>query len=181
MYGLVNKAIVNLIKQEFGENVWEQIRQKTNTPNSFLTNEPYDDSITYSLVAATSEILKIPPDKILFQFGLYWVNVTSKEEYPELMEACGSNLKEFFLNLPNFHTRVSLLYPNLSPPEFNVVVNEDNSILLHYYSDRPGLKNFVLGLIHGLAQFYKTEIKVEEQLSRDNGDDHESFKIIWLS
>ena len=62
MYGLVNKAIVNLIKQEFGENVWEQIRQNQ-YPNSFLTNEPYDDSITYSLVAATSEILKIPPDK----------------------------------------------------------------------------------------------------------------------
>jgi hypothetical protein len=40
MYGLVNKAIVNLIKQEFGENVWEQIRQKTNTPKSFLTR-PY--------------------------------------------------------------------------------------------------------------------------------------------
>jgi len=181
MYGLVNKSIVNLIKEEFGLDAWKSIQKKSEiSQETFLANEGYDDSVTYSIVMAASEILKLPVSKILFRFGNYWVNVTAKKEYPDIMESGGDNLRDFFKNLPNFHTRVALIYPNLSPPEFNVSDEEEKSIILHYHSDRPGLKDFVVGLIYGLGEYYNTKINVEEIMSREKGDGHESFRITWI-
>lgn len=95
------------------------------------------------------------------------------------MEAGGNNLKEFLINLPNFHNRIMLIYPNLTPPEFRVSHLTDNSIHVHYFSQRQGLKEFVRGLLQGLCKLYQTAVAVELLQCRDDGADHEIFKVAW--
>jgi hypothetical protein len=77
------------------------------------------------------------------------------------MEAGGSNLKEFLLNLPEFHNRIILMYPRLTPPEFRVSHIEEQSVHLHYYSKRTGLKDFVRGLLLGLGKMYNTPVTID--------------------
>ncbi len=180
MYGIVNKAIEDLVITNFGENNWQRIREQSGVDvEFFISNEPYDDAITYQLAQGVAEVMKMPLGKVLEAFGEWWVLKTSKEKYGGLMQAGGHSLKEFLRNLPVFHNRVMLIYPKLTPPEFRVSDETENSILVHYYSKREGLQDFVRGLMIGLGKMYDTPVDVELIQSREDGSDHEIFKVSW--
>ena len=180
MYGIVNQAIEDLIKENFGEEKWDKIKDRSGLDvDFFISNEPYDDSITFKLATAASEELGISVDEVLNAFGEWWILKTGKEKYGGLMEAGGNNLKEFLYNLPIFHNRIMLIYPKLTPPEFKVSNREENSIHIHYYSMREGLLEFVRGLLSGLGKMYNTPVQIELLESREAGNDHEVFKVSW--
>ncbi len=117
--------------------------------------------------------------EVLQAFGEWWVLQTGKERYGGLMQAGGNNLKNFLINLPNFHSRIMLIYPRLTPPEFRTSNSEEKSIHIHYYSKREGLQEFVRGLISGLGKMYDTPVMIELLESRVSGGDHEVFKVSW--
>ncbi|MBL7815568.1 MAG: heme NO-binding domain-containing protein [Saprospiraceae bacterium] len=180
MYGIVNKAIEELVTENFGAKAWEDVKKESGIDiDYFLSNEPYDDAITYQLAIAASKTLDMPLDNVLIAFGEFWVLNTGKKKYGALMQAGGSNLKEFLINLPNFHARVSLIYPKLAPPEFKVTDIEENGLHLHYFSHRPGLKEFVRGLIQGLGKMYEVAVNIDILQSRDEGSTHEVYAISW--
>lgn len=180
MYGIVNKAIQDLITTNFGNEKWELIKEKSKVDvDFFLSNEPYDDDITFKLALAASEILHISVSEVLNAFGEWWILKTGKEKYGGLMEAGGNNLKEFLINLPLFHNRIMLMYPKLTPPEFKVSNLKDNSINIHYLSKREGLQEFVRGLLVGLSKMYAVESNIELLQSRDDGNSHEIFMVSW--
>ena len=180
MYGIVNKAIQDLITDNFGADKWEAIKEKSDIDvDFFLSNEPYDDAITYKLAIATSDVLGITVGQVLNALGEWWILKTGKEKYAGLMEAGGNNLKEFLVNLPLFHNRIMLMYPKLTPPEFKVSNLEENSIHVHYHSKREGLQEFVRGLMTGLGKMYNVDATVELIQSRDDGNSHEIFKVSW--
>ena len=180
MYGIVNKAIEDLVKTNFGEEKWEAVKQRSGVDvDFFISNEPYDDDITYKLAGAVSEEMQITVGQVLGAFGEWWILKTGKEKYGGLMEAGGNNLREFLVNLPVFHNRIMLMYPKLTPPEFKVSHIEENSIRVHYFSKRLGLQEFVRGLLSGLAKMYSVEVIIELLQSRDEGSNHEIFKVSW--
>ena len=157
MYGIVNKAIEELVVANFGEDKWDAIKLRSGIDiDYFISSEPYDDAITFQLAIAVSQ-----------------------EKYGGLMEAGGDNLKQFLINLPLFHNRVMLIYPKLTPPEFKVTNVTENSINLHYLSKREGLQDFVRGLIQGLGIMYSTPVTINLIQTRDEGSSHEVFNIIW--
>lgn len=180
MYGIVNKAIQDLVTGHYGAETWEAVKEKSGIDvDFFLSNEPYDDDITYKLAGAAAEVVGISVGQVLNAFGEWWVLKTGKEKYGGLMEAGGNNLREFLLNLPLFHNRIMLMYPKLTPPEFKVSHVESNSIRIHYHSKREGLQEFVRGLLSGLGKMYHTETRIELIQSRDDGHTHEIFNVSW--
>jgi hypothetical protein len=181
MYGIVNKAIVDLVIANYGQEKWDEIFLKSGIEDDFfISNEPYDDAITYQLAITTAEVLNTTVGEVLTSFGEWWVIKTTKEKYPGLMESGGDNLKEFLLNLPEFHNRVMLIYPKLTPPEFKVSDVTENGLNLHYFSKREGLQEFVRGLIQGLGKMFNTAIHIELLQSRNEGSSHEIFRITYL-
>ena len=180
MYGIINKSIEELVIENFGEEKWELIKIRSGIEvDYFISNEPYDDAITYSLAGAISEEMNVPLDQVLFLFGEWWIIRTTNEKYGSLMKAGGSNLKMFLTNLPQFHNHIMLLYPKLTPPEFKVSDIEENSIHIHYFSKREGLKDFVHGLLSGLGKMFQTQVEIILIESRDGGSNHEVFKVSW--
>lgn len=180
MYGIVNNAIEDLVRENFGDENWETVLKKSNIGvDYFLNSQSYDDAVTYALAEAVSEVNKIPIGDVFLAFGEWWVLRTSQERYGQLMAEGGSNLKEFLLNLPNFHNRLTLLYPNLTPPEFKVSNVKMHSLYLHYYSNRIGLQEFVRGLIYGLGKLYNVPVNVTLTSGRNEGHNHEIFMINW--
>ena len=180
MYGIINKSIEELVVEKFGEEKWELIKTRSGIEvDYFISNEPYDDKITYLLAGAISEEMNVPLDQVLFLFGEWWILKTSIEKYGSLMKAGGSNLKMFLSNLPQFHNHIMLMYPKLTPPEFKVSGIEENSINIHYFSKREGLKDFVHGLLSGLGKLHETDVDITLLESRDAGDNHEVFKVSW--
>jgi hypothetical protein len=180
MYGIVNKAIEDLVKTNFGEEKWNLIREKSGIEHDFfISDEAYDDDVTFKLAIAVSEEMNMTISEVLIAFGEWWVIKTTKDKYSGLMESGGSNLKDFLKNLPLFHNRVMLIYPKLTPPEFKVTDIQENSLHLHYFSKREGLQEFVRGLIQGLSIMFETKASIELLQTREKGDTHEIFKISW--
>ncbi len=180
MYGIVNKAIEDLVIANFGEEKWEAIKDRSGIDiDFFISSEPYDDDVTFKLAIAVSQEMHMTVEEVLIAFGEWWVIKTTSEKYTGLMQSGGNNLKEFLLNLPNFHNRVMLIYPKLTPPEFKVSDETENSIQLHYFSKRQGLQEFVRGLIQGLGKMYNTPVVIKLMQTRNEGSSHEIFKISW--
>ena len=180
MYGMVNKAVEDMVCMHHGEAVWEQIKAKAGVEaDVFFGNEPYPDEITYRLVAAGSEVLKLPPEQILEAFGEHWVLHTAQDGYGGLMRAAGKSVPEFLANLPNFHTRVSMIFPKLQPPRFKTSEITARSLKLHYVTHRPGLTPFVVGLLQGLGKMFKTPLKVRLAEAKAQGADHDVFLVEW--
>ena len=180
MYGLVNKSLEELLTEQYGEDAWEAIKEKSGVDvDFFLSNESYEDEITYKLVGAATNVLGLSVKEVLNALGEYWILRTGKEKYGGLMEAGGATLEEFLLNLPVFHNRVMLIYPKLTPPEFRISDVTERSIQVHYFSKRVGLQELVRGLLQGLAKMYNSPAVIELLQSRDDGSDHEIFKVSW--
>jgi len=180
MYGIVNKSIEELIINHYGQQDWDAIRKKSGiTVDFFLTNEAYDDSITYQLAMSAAEHLQITVSDVLVLFGEWWILHTCNLKYGAMMASGGSNLKEFLLHLPRFHDRAQLMYPKLAPPEFKVEEIRPGTMHVHYISHRPGLQEFVRGLLQGLAKLYETQVEIQLLTGRSQGSSHEIFEIIW--
>jgi len=180
MYGIVNKAIGELITANYGAKTWTAVLERSGIENDFfISNEAYDDSITYDLAQAVSDEINISLSEVLIAFGRWWVIATTKEKYGALMASGGSNLRDFLINLPVFHNRVMFIYPKLTPPEFKVKDITENSLTLHYISKRQGLQEFVRGLLEGLSIMFDTPATIELVQSRNEGAAFEIFKISW--
>jgi Haem-NO-binding len=180
MYGMVNKAVEDLVVKNFGAEKWVAIKEKAGADvDVFLSNEGYPDKLTYDLVGAASEVLGIPARDILIAFGEHWILHTARDGYGSMMEANGRSLPEFLQNLPSFHTRVAMIFPDLQPPRFSCSDVTENSLMLHYHSHRPGLSDFVVGLLQGLGKMFNTPAVVEITERKDDGADHDVFLVRW--
>ncbi|QLE48986.1 heme NO-binding protein [Nostoc sp. C057] len=179
MYGLVNKAIQDMICKYHGEDTWETIKQKAALEDIdfFIGMDGYPDDVTYCLVEAACEVLSIPAHEILKAFGEYWLTYTAEEGYGELLASAGNSLPQFIDNLDNLHARVGLSFSELRPPSFECEHNSDKSMDLHYQSTRQGLSPMVIGLLHGLAKRFDTKVDVTQISFREQGDPHDIFSI----
>jgi hypothetical protein len=180
MYGMVNKAIEQMVCASHGESVWEAIKAKAEvTVDVFISNEPYDDAITLRLVGAASEILGLPAETVLKAFGRFWVLETAQKSYGPLMQSSGRNLAEFLVNLDHLHTRVQLVFPKLLPPRIECHDVTATTLQLRYFSHRPGLAPFVVGLVEGLGEMFATPAQVEQVGWKGRGLDHDAFLVRW--
>lgn len=51
-------------------------------------------------------------------------------------------------NLDALHDHLGTLYPGMRAPSFRCTERpEDKALLLHYYSERPGLEYIVIGIV----------------------------------
>ncbi len=178
MYGLVNRALEEMIRTGYGGDAWDAIKARAGVDiDVFIRMEPYPDEVTFRLVGAACEILNITPDDALKAFGEYWVLYTGSDGYGEFLDSAGSSVFEFLGNLNDLHSRVGVLYENLSPPSFECSDVTADSLVLHYYSKRNGLAPMIIGLVTGLGKRFDTPVAVRPLTEKSRGDDHDSFAV----
>ena len=82
MYGIVNKAIQDLITDNFGSDKWEAVKDKSGIDvDYFLSSAPYDDDITHKIAGAASEVLVLTVGQVLNAFGEWWTLKAGIAEY----------------------------------------------------------------------------------------------------
>ncbi|WAS94279.1 heme NO-binding domain-containing protein [Nannocystis punicea] len=170
MYGLVNKAVEDLVCSHYGEHTWAQIQARAGVQApGFVSMETYPDELTYKLVDAASEVLGAPIDVVLEAVGEHWILFTARHGYGELLPMFGATLREFVANLDNMHARVGLSFAKLRPPSFVVREAGPQALELEYHSSREGLAPMVVGLLKGLARTFAEDIAVEHVHGRERG------------
>lgn len=180
MYGLINKAIKDLVIDKFGRTTWEDIAKAAGIlDDDFETLTSYPDQLTFSLVQKASERVNLPSEKILRTFGHYWVIFTAQEGYGEIMELFGKDFLSCMKNLNRMHAHMGVMMPDLQPPRFLVEEIDSSHIRIHYYSQREGLAPMVIGLLEGLAIKFNNKIEIEH-LPINDLRDHDEFIIKFL-
>jgi hypothetical protein len=180
MYGMINKAIHDLVTSKFGEAKWEEICRKAGVGDAaFVSMVKYPDETTYKLVGAASEALNTPAEQILEAFGEYWTVYSAEAGFGHMLDFAGDNLVDFLRNLDNMHTRIKLTFTELEPPSFKVSDITDGSLRLHYYSKRPGLAPLVIGMVKGLGKRFSTPVQTRLDRSRADGHDHDEFVVLY--
>jgi len=178
MYGLVNKAVRDLVVSRWDEATWERIRQRAGVAElSFVAMRPYPDQITYDLVAAASAELNVPSSTVLEVFGEYWMSFTAREGYGVLLELMGGTYQEFLSNLNHMHARLRTTFPSLKPPRIEISERIGDTMRVDYFSTRQGLTSFVVGLLRGLGAVYRVTAEVTVEHSCADGHDHDVFRV----
>jgi hypothetical protein len=162
MYGMINKAIKGLVLDNYNEEIWRSICEKSEFYDyEFAGIKSYPDSLTYKLVESASEILSIKQPLLLEMFGEYWITYTAEKGYGNLMQITGGNFLEFVENLNMLHERLANIMPELKPPIFTSKSLSDTHIELYYKSEREGFTHMVLGLIKGLGKKFNHIINIK--------------------
>ncbi|KAF4526021.1 hypothetical protein B566_EDAN000814 [Ephemera danica] len=181
MYGFVNYALELLVIKTFGEETWERIKKEADVTieGQFLVRQIYDDDVTYNIVGAAVKLLQIPADTILELFGKMFFEFCQDAGYDKILQVLGATPRDFLQNLDALHDHLGTLYPGMRAPSFRCTERpEDGALVLHYYSDRPGLEHIVIGIVKEVAkQLHDTEVEVSILQAREEGGDHVQFLI----
>lgn len=180
MYGLVNKAIKDLVVTKFGEEKWNEICDLSDfVEGDFIALQTYPDDLTYTLVKNASQVLKSDSSLVLEAFGEYWILYTADEGYNDLMEITGNSFPEFLENLDMLHYRMANIMPKLEPPKFTVTNLKDNSLELEYRSERQGFVPMLFGLIRGLGKRFALDVKITVLQEKNDKNDCTILLITW--
>ncbi len=172
MYGLVNRAIEQLVTTTKDHDAWQRICDRAMVENNgFVSMRPYHDDMTYRLVSAASEELGLSPAQVLEAFGEYWILYTAEEGYGEVLRSAGDHLRGFLNNLNDMHGRVESVFPHMRLPQFRVEDIAPGEYRVYYASERHGLAPMVRGLITGLAKRFGQQVEVQHSVER--GGEHE--------
>lgn len=180
MYGLVNKAIKDLVIQVAGVDKWQEIARLSDFPDQdFIAMSPYPDALTYSLVGNASKVLGIDANILLEKFGEHWILYTASEGFGNLLNLSGNNLADFLGNMDMLHNQLTGIMPNLSPPKFTTRNVTDNSLELEYWSHREGMVPMLIGLLRGLGTRFGQPCTVEHIKQRVSNEDCHVFRVTW--
>jgi hypothetical protein len=180
MYGLVNKAIKDLVTTNFGEDKWKEIcRLADHVEEDFIGMNPYPDKLTFDLVTHASTVLNMSPGSILEAFGEYWILYTADEGYGDLMNLTGSTFVEFLSNLDMLHYRINNIMPELQAPQFSTRNETENSVELEYRSHREGMIPMLYGLIKGLGKRFEITVSIDHIEHKSATSDCHVFLIKW--
>lgn len=180
MYGLVNKAIRDLVVENYGQEKWSEICVLSDFPDEeFVAMSPYPDALTYTLIGNASRVLGADANVLLEKFGEYWIMYTASEGYGELMNLSGRSLPEFLANMDMLHNRIAGIMPELQPPKFVTRNIGDCSLELEYHTHRPGLVPMMFGMLRGLGKRFNLDCKVEHIQVKSAESECDVFLVSW--
>lgn len=178
MYGIVNKAIEDLVVQKGGPELWTAVCAEAGIdPLTFVAQEIYPDAVTYDLVGAVSKVTGIPTHDILVSFGQHWSQYTGNQGYGQMFKMLGSDLVTFLRNLPRLHDHVAFIFPDLKMPRFETEILDERHVRVWYRSDREGLSPMTFGLLQGMGTVYKTNIRVTQEAEKGPDSDAAIFLV----
>ncbi len=180
MYGLVNKAIKDLVVSNYGNEKWKEICKLSDfKEEDFVRMSSYPDKLTYDLVKNASIVLKADSNIILEAFGEYWILYTAEEGYGDLLNMAGNSFPEFLDNLDMLHFRINNIMPDLRAPQFTTRNSQEKSIELEYRSHRNGFIPMLYGLIKGLGKRFDLNVSITQIQEKNENNDCHVFKITW--
>jgi guanylate cyclase soluble subunit beta len=175
MYGLIHRYLKDHIIASAGDDVWAAIAAELQiSPLELISQEIYDDALTFELVTVASRRLGWDVADCLARFGRFWVSRVSKDSYRAIIDFTGRDLATFIRNLDRMHHSVVTAMAKAKVPSFGLLEDEPDQLLVEYRSERSGLEPFVLGLLEGLLDHFGLDGSVRQL---EAGDHPPQFRI----
>lgn len=101
-------------------------------------------------------------------FGKTFFEFCQDSGYDKILQVLGATPRDFLQNLDALHDHLGTLYPGMRAPSFRCT-ETDGQLVLHYYSERPGLEHIVIGIVKAVASKLHG-VDVEIKIIRRKGD-----------
>ena len=168
MKGVIFNLFENVVTQEFGEDTWDTLLDRTDVSGAYTSVGSYPHEELIALVGAASEMTGRSADDLVRWFGRSAMPLLY-ERYPEFFDG-HTQTQSFLLTLNDvIHPEVRKLFPGAYAPTFDVSTDEDHAVSLSYESHR-GLCMFAEGLIEGAALHFGEVAHVEQPECAQRGD-----------
>lgn len=178
MYGLLNRAIKDLVESSFGQPAWEQVVAKVGpSALDFIAMKMYPDELTYELVQAVSEVSGLSQNAVMDAFGEHWISYTGHVGHGDLIAIMGDDVITFLRNLDSMHIRIMSMFPELEPPKFVVQDLGGGIYEMDYYSHRPALWPVVIGMVRGLGKLLSQEVSIRLTQAKTEPVGYDRFEI----
>ncbi|XP_066287810.1 guanylate cyclase soluble subunit beta-1-like [Branchiostoma lanceolatum] len=164
-YGFIHCVLGDLVVRGFGESTWQRIVKNSGIElggGTFLMHKVYSDDDTWRLLNAISEQLELSREAVLESMGEHFVRYCIENGFGSLLRVLGGSLKDLLCNLDSLHEHLASTYPGIRSPSFCCTEGPDDTLFLHYYSERSGLYPIVKGLVRMIAkEFFSVSVAVE--------------------
>ncbi|MBB1489198.1 heme NO-binding domain-containing protein [Oceanospirillum sediminis] len=163
MLGIVFTEFAEMVETAFSEDVLDDVLDAPglSTEGAFTSVGYYNHKDMIIMVTALSEVTGVPVDDLVTAFGKHLFSKLIAK-YPTLV-APHSDLLSFLEVVDGVvHEEVMKLYPRAELPVFQTERKSEHNLLMRYQSKRP-FSRLALGLIHGAAEHFDTNIDVSFQ------------------
>ncbi|XP_046649708.1 soluble guanylate cyclase 88E-like isoform X2 [Daphnia pulicaria] len=173
MYGLLLESLACYIKENYGEEKWEEIRRAAAVEQtSFSTHQVYPENLIPRLSAKAIELLQVPEHEFMALMGEYFVDFVGQYGYDRVLSVLGRHMRDFLNGLDNLHEYLKFSYPRMRAPSFFCENETSTGLTLHYRSKRRGFVHYTMGQIKQVGkEIYKLDdvdiTIIKEEMSFD--------------
>jgi hypothetical protein len=170
MKGIVFNLLEEVVRREYGEDVWDQLLDAATLDGSYTSLGSYPDGHMLQLVAAASAALGVPPGDVVRWFGRKALPLLA-ERYPQFFQEHTST-RSFLLTLNHIiHPEVRKIYPGADVPVFDFDPSPgEDGLLMGYHSARR-LCALAEGFIEGAAAHFGETVELHQPTCMLRGDE----------
>ena len=177
MKGIVFNLLQESIEKLFGEEAWDSLLDASGLSGAYTSLGSYPDQELFTLVEATSVLVKKDQAEILRCFGRTAMPML-QTRYPEFFTMHRS-ARSFILSVNDIiHPEVRKLYAGASCPHFHFDEDTEGRLLLGYRSPRQ-LCQLAHGFIEGSLDYFGEQATIEHLLCMHRGDGICRMSIDW--
>ncbi|WP_299005295.1 heme NO-binding domain-containing protein [uncultured Shewanella sp.] len=177
MTGIIFIELINVIKSNFGLELFEAMKEEANEDGQFVKTGSYSHHRLFNMINSLSRLTRISSQDLLELIGQQ-VFLPLLTSLPIKIGSI-SNTIDFVIHVETYiHHEAQKLYPNSTMPTFNFIFISENQLIMDYHSPRC-MGYICFGLLKGCAQYFEEKIKITLQLMDDSGS-HVRFNLTKL-
>lgn len=162
MHGLINKAVQRFVVDTYDQQVWLAVTRRAGLASSeFEAMLPYEDRVTYDLIAAISEELDLAPKVVLEDIGTYLVTHPNLEPLRRLLRFCGVSFVAFLHSLDDVQARARLAVADLELPSIELHEHAYGRFCLRCRYPHSGFGYVLMGILRTMADDYGALVVLE--------------------
>lgn len=160
MKGTIVKCLEEVIKRGHDEEKWEEILEASGIDpfQVFGVMDDVPDEAIVGVIGKAAEVLSVPIEKVMEDFGIHWSNVYAPRVYEVYFEKA-TNTRQMLLAMAGVHEQVTRRMDNARPPRFHYEEQGSDVLVMKYDSPR-GLVALMPGLVKGLAVYFEEDVEV---------------------
>lgn len=169
MKGIVFTEFLEMVEDKFGLETVDFIIENSElaSKGAYTSIGTYNFVEMLELVGQLSKKTGIPPEKLVYEYGLYFFSYLEKT-YPNIFEQYSSPI-EFLSSVEgHIHVQVRKIYPDAELPTFEVNTEKEGRMEMTYYSSRS-LYKFAQGLIEKTFAHYHQKCEVKLFMLKEDG------------
>ena len=180
MYGFITSATLEWVQSlPNGEELLQQLYDELGEDPKNNFYQKYSDEYTQKVVAAAGKVTGRTAEQVIAGMGDIQINNFAAQGYTPLVQALGRTFFECLQHLDALHRNLVNSYPDMQAPSFRPErLGGSDTVLLHYYSCRPGLWPYAINLLKKVGKIvYEIEFDYEHYQRQADGKDHDIFKL----